>query len=65
MNEDDIDMAEEVSSAEKSFHKQSDKLCFICESNKAEFCIKDVPGDCYCKACAEEAFGDVDCLEKI
>lgn len=65
MVKEDIDAVEEVSSAAKSLHKQNDKICFICEVNKAEFCIKGAPGDCYCKECAEDAFGDVDCLEKI
>ena len=65
MDDEDIDIVEEVSSVVKSKQKHRDKLCFICEANKAEFCIKGATEDCYCKECAIDAFGDIDCLEKI
>lgn len=65
MSEEDVDLIEEVSSSVKAAKKVKTKICFICESNKAAFCIKDVPEDCYCKECAEEAFGDFECLQKL
>jgi hypothetical protein len=65
MDEEDTDIIEEVSLGIKDKKNAKAKICFICESNKAEFCIKDVPEDCYCKECAIDAFGDVDCLERL
>ena len=65
MDDEDIDIIEKVSSSVKDKKKAKGKICFICESNHAEFCIKDVPEDCYCKECAVEAFGDVDCLQRL
>jgi hypothetical protein len=41
------------------------KLCIMCEEKEAQFSIKGIPKDCYCRQCAIESFGDVDVLEKI
>lgn len=65
MDEDNTDIVEEVVSAVKPKMKTQNKICFICESEKAEFCIKGAPEDCYCKDCAIDAFGETECLEKI
>lgn len=59
----DPDMIEEVKSVEKK--PVMAKKCFVCEENKAEYYIKGEPDDSYCKQCAEDAFGDLDCLVKF
>jgi len=41
------------------------KLCIICEETNAEYCIKDLRKDCYCKKCAEDSFGDLGLLQQI
>jgi len=38
-------------------------VCIIC-GNKAEFCVRGVPKDSYCRECAEECFG-IDALDRI
>jgi hypothetical protein len=40
-------------------------LCIICEEKEAEFCIRGLPKDCYCKECAVESFGDIEVLERL
>ncbi|MEM4397173.1 MAG: hypothetical protein QW757_00950 [Candidatus Woesearchaeota archaeon] len=52
-----------VKVSQKSNQKKT--LCIICEEKEAEYCIKGIPKDCYCKECAEESFGSVDVLEKL
>ena len=39
------------------------KKCVLCGEN-AEYCVKDMKNECYCKECAETNF-DLDNLEKI
>jgi hypothetical protein len=41
------------------------RLCALCEINSAEFCIRGLEKDCYCRQCAEEQFGDLELLEKL
>jgi hypothetical protein len=41
------------------------KLCIVCETKEAKFCIKGINKTCYCKECALEQFGDLDLLEKL
>lgn len=59
MSEENV-IVEEV----KTGQSQS-KICFMCETDEAKFCIKGKPNDCYCKKCAVEAFGDTSYLEKL
>lgn len=55
---DDVKSAAASKPAKKS-------LCIICEEKHAEFCIRGLPRDCYCRECAIEQFGDVDVLERL
>ena len=63
MDEMTNNLIKEVKSAEKK--SAPIRLCFVCEENKAEYYIKGEPEDAYCKECAEDAFGDVECLVKF
>ena len=64
MDDEDICIIDEVKKAEASKTKKVSKTCFICEKSKAEYAIKGTE-DFYCKDCAEDAFGDLDLLEKL
>ena len=41
-----------------------EKTCCICGSKKAKYLIKGT-NTFYCKECAKENFGDLDCLQTI
>jgi len=40
------------------------KKCVICDA-EAEFFVKGIPNDRYCRECAEENFNDLELLEKV
>ena len=40
------------------------KKCVLCD-NDAEYFVRSLTNDCYCKDCATSQFGDIDYLEKI
>ena len=41
------------------------KKCIICEEEEAEYCVKGMPNQCYCKECASEQFHDLASLQKL
>ncbi|MBN2367727.1 hypothetical protein JXC34_01815 [Candidatus Woesearchaeota archaeon] len=55
---------ESITSVVKSSVKTIRK-CILCEEREAEYCIKGLIKDCYCKECALEQFSDLGLLEKI
>lgn len=62
----DFNIVEKVTGSKDSSKKPAGvRLCFVCEENKAEYCIKGEPEDAYCKDCAIDAFGDLDCVVKL
>jgi hypothetical protein len=44
--------------------KAKQPVCIIC-SDPAEFCVRGVPEDSYCKECASELFQTLDDLDRI
>jgi hypothetical protein len=62
MAEDGLE-AEEVKSIHPKAKTRHGK-CVICSVN-AEYCIRGVPEDCYCRECAEEFFQSLEDLDKF
>ncbi|MFH1770189.1 MAG: hypothetical protein ABH828_01390 [archaeon] len=40
------------------------KNCIVCKE-PAEFCMRGIPDNCYCKACAKDYFKLLSYLEKL
>lgn len=64
MDDENIDIIKEVKKADIPKTRTVNKTCFICEKEKAEYVIKGTD-DFYCKDCAEDAFGDLELLERL
>ena len=62
MAEDDLEEDKIESALTKSKTRQG--KCVIC-SVQAEYCVRGVPEDCYCKECAEEFFQSLEDLDKL
>ena len=59
-----MDLTQEDNKANSEKHADKKRTaCIICGS-EAEFRIRGVAKDCYCKECAEEYFG-LDALDKM
>ena len=54
----------EVKKEAKALEKKPEKKCIAC-GGKAEFCMRGVPKNTYCKDCAEEYLKFLSYLEKL
>jgi hypothetical protein len=60
-----LSIKRKIRQAEKIFsEKISVKRCLICGEN-AEYCMRGIPGNAYCRGCAQDYFKLLSYLEKL